>query len=136
TYDELRDIVLKYPNPEDYENYITVLAALQISCRDQDEAKAIAREWAMQAHNFDEGDFEYKWDKGFAHNSTRLITLGTIIKEVQDIEKAEQEERAIEYREAFAECTEANDWNAWAESFKKAQIFGLTRKAIVQIAAE
>lgn len=136
TYEDLRDLVMKYPNPENYENYIKVLAALQISCRDQDEAKSIAREWAMQAHNFDDGDFDYKWDKGFSHNASRLVTLGSIIAEVREIEKAEQEEKAIEYREAFAECTDEKDWNAWAESLRKEPIFGMTRKTIVQVAAE
>lgn len=136
TYEDLRDIVMKYPNPEDYESWITVLAALQISCRDQEEAKAIAREWSAQAGNYDEAEFDHKWDKGFDHNAGRLVTLGSIIKTVRDIEKAEAEEAAVDFREGFSTSENMSDWNAWAESFKKAQIFGLTRKAVVVVAAE
>jgi hypothetical protein len=77
TYDELRDIVMKYPEPESYENWIRVMAALQVSCRDQDEAKEIARDWSMQANNYDESEFEYKWEKGFTHDAQSLVTIGT-----------------------------------------------------------
>lgn len=136
TYEDLRDIVMKYPNPEDYESWITVLAALQISCRNQDEAKDIAREWSAQANNYDEAEFDHKWDKGFDHNAGRLVTLGTIIKTVRDIEKAEAEEAAVDFKEGFQSCENMTDWNSWAESFKKAQIFGLTRKTVVVVAAE
>ncbi|EMQ4336840.1 bifunctional DNA primase/polymerase [Salmonella enterica subsp. enterica serovar Newport] len=136
TYEELHELVMKYPNPEDYENYIKVLAALQISCRDQDEAKMIARDWAMQAHNFDADDFEYKWDKGFSHDATRLVTIASIIKEVKDKQLEEQEQQAVDFKEAFEACTSEAEWNTWAADFKKAEIFGKRRRDVVRVAAE
>ncbi|UYL83575.1 hypothetical protein [Salmonella phage ZCSE8] len=136
SYEELHDLVMKYPNPEDYENYIKVLAALQISCRDQAEAKAIARDWAMQANNFDSDDFEYKWDKGFSHGATRLVTIGSIIKEVKDKEDEEAEQKATDFKEAFDACSDLQEWKNWAADFKKVPIFGFTRKEVVNVAAK
>lgn len=136
TYDELRELVMKYPNPEDYENWITLIAALQISCRDQDEAYAIAREWSEQASNFDETEFDLKWEKGFDHKSGSLVTIASIIKVVKDIEYEEAAAAAVDFKEGFMSCENMVDWYSWADSFRKAQIFGALRKAVVKVAAE
>lgn len=136
SYDELRELVMRYPNPEDYDNWVKVLAALQVSCRDQDEAKEIAREWSAQADNFDESDFEYKWDKGFTHSASRLVTIASIIKEVKDEDDRIAEEKRVEYAEAFAEVTSLVEWSNWAESFKKEPVFGIPRRSVMEIAAK
>nr|UFK26594.1 putative primase [Yersinia phage Rostov 43] len=136
SYDELRDLVMRYPNPEDYDNWVKVLAALQVSCRDQDEAKEIAREWSAQADNFDESDFEYKWDKGFTHSASRLVTIASIIKEVKDEDDRIAEEKRVEYAEAFAEVTSLVEWSNWAESFKKEPVFGIPRRSVMDVAAK
>lgn len=134
SYEELRDLVMKYPNPENYENYITVLAALQISCHDQDEAKDIAESWARQASNFDEGDFEYKWSQGFRHESTSLVSLGSIIKTVREIEEEEAVSKVDDFREGFQGCSTVAEWDAWASDFRKLRVFDLNRKVITDIA--
>lgn len=136
SYDDLRDIVMKYPNPEDYHSWITVLAALQVSCRDQDEARIIARDWSMQASNYDEDAFDEKWSEGFHHTSGKLVTLGTIIKTVRDLESQEIEAKKVEFKEGFESCSDLSDWNAWADDFRKVQVFGHERTTIVDIAAK
>lgn len=136
TYDDLRDIVMKYPNPEDYHSWITVLAALQVSCRDQEEAKEIACDWSKQASNYDGDAFEAKWEEGFHHTAGKLVTLGTIIKTVRDLEVKEVEEKKLEFREGFESCTDYNDWCVWSSDFKKVPVFGHDRKMIVNIAAK
>ena len=134
TYDELRDIVMKYPDPENYENWIRVMAALQVSCRDQDEAKEIARDWSMQADNYDESEFEYKWEKGFTHDAQTLVTIGTIIKTVHEIEEKEAREQVSEFTEAFNEVTTMADWKAWADDFRKLRVFGIERQPTIDAA--
>lgn len=134
TYDELRDIVMKYPDPENYENWIRVMAALQVSCRDQDEAKEIARDWSMQADNYDESEFEYKWEKGFTHDAQSLVTIGTIIKTVHEIEEKEAREQVSEFTEAFNEVTTMADWKAWADDFRKLRVFGIERQPTIDAA--
>lgn len=134
TYDELRDIVMKYPNPESYENWIRVMAALQVSCRDQDEAKEIARDWSMQADNYDESEFEYKWERGFTHDAQTLVTIGTIIKTVHEIEEKEAREQVSEFTEAFNEVTTMADWKAWADDFRKLRVFGIERQPTIDAA--
>lgn len=134
TYDELRDIVMKYPDPENYENWIRVMAALQVSCRDQDEAKEIARDWSMQANNYDESEFEYKWEKGFTHDAQTLVTIGTIIKTVHEIEEKEAREQVSEFTEAFNEVTTMADWKAWADDFRKLRVFGIERQPTIDAA--
>lgn len=134
TYDELRDLVMKYPDPESYENWIRVMAALQVSCRDQDEAKEIARDWSMQANNYDESEFEYKWEKGFTHDAQSLVTIGTIIKTVHEIEEKEAREQVSEFTEAFNEVTTMADWKAWADDFRKLRVFGIERQPTIDAA--
>lgn len=134
SYEELRDLVMKYPNPENYESYITVLAALQISCHDQDEAKDIAESWARQADNFDESDFEYKWSQGFRHESTTLVSLGSIIKTVRDIEEEEAVAKVEDFQAGFSGASSVVEWEAWAKDFRKLRIFDLNRKVITDIA--
>lgn len=135
-YITLREIVMKYPNPENYDSWITVLSALQLSCNDQTEAKEIARDWSMQANNYDDDAFEEKWEKGFSHKAHKLVTLGSIIKVVKDIEKAEVEEKQVEFKEGFESCTTMADWNDWADSLRKVKVFGHDRRVIVEIASK
>lgn len=134
TYDELRELVMKYPDPENYENWIRVMAALQVSCRDQGEAKEIARDWSMQANNYDESEFEYKWDRGFTHDAQSLVTIGSIIKTVHEIEEKEAREQVSEFTEAFAEITTMVDWKAWAADFRKLRVFGIERQPTIDAA--
>lgn len=136
SYEDLRDIVMKYPNPDDYESWITVISALQISCRDQDEAKDIARDWSMQADNYDESEFDYKWDKGFSHKSNSLVTIGSIIKVVKDLEKEELEEKLADFSDGFTLASTLAEWNDWARDFRKVAVFGLERNAIMDAAAD
>lgn len=136
SYDDLRDIVMKYPNPEDYHSWITVLAALQVSCRDQDEARTIARDWSMQASNYDEDGFDVKWNAGFHHTSGKLVTLGTIIKTVRELEDQEIEQQKLEFKEGFNGCADIEEWNTWAGDFRKVPVFGHERSVIVDIAAK
>lgn len=134
TYDELREIVMKYPDPESYENWIRVMAALQVSCRDQEEAKEIARDWSMQANNYDDSEFEYKWEKGFTHDAQSLVTIGSIIKTVHEAEEAEAKLRIEEFTEAFNEVTTMVDWKAWADDFRKLRVFGIERQPTIDAA--
>ncbi|MGC5271594.1 hypothetical protein ACPXAU_24395, partial [Salmonella enterica] len=77
---------------------------------------------------YDESEFEYKWEKGFTHDAQTLVTIGTIIKTVHEIEEKEAREQVSEFTEAFNEVTTMADWKAWADDFRKLRVFGIERQ--------
>lgn len=134
SYEDLRAIVMRYPGYDDYDEWVRVMAALQISCYDEDEAKDIAREWSEQSGKFDEDAFEEKWANGFKHNGSSLFTIGSIIKKVRDLEEEEAKEKITDFVEGFKDAATLDQWNAWAKDFRRLRVFNHERAFITDTA--
>ena len=65
--------LLKYINPDDYDIWMKVGAAL----KHEGESVDLYREWSMASSKYKEGDCERKW-KSFNENTSTIVTGGTI----------------------------------------------------------
>ena len=65
--------LLKYINPDDYDTWMKVGAALKHEGHSVD----LYRQWSMGSSKYKEGDCEKKW-KSFNENTTTIVTGGTI----------------------------------------------------------
>ena len=65
--------LLKYINPDDYDNWVTVGMALKHEGHSVD----LYRQWSMGSSKYKEGDCEKKW-KSFNENTATIVTGGTI----------------------------------------------------------
>ncbi|QGF21057.1 putative DNA primase [Pectobacterium phage MA11] len=134
--DELERLVMLIPGYEDYQTWIEMIAALQISVENQELAYDVALKWSAQAFNFDMDSFEDKWEKGFHHDGDSLITLATFIKQAREIEKEQAALVAEEIIPLFEQANSKKEWMEAADRFKREAIFGVARNDVRAVAIE
>lgn len=133
--DELERLVMLYPNPEDYDEWVKVMMALQVSVEDEDMAYRIALKWSAQALNFDQSDFDHKWENGFKHRG-RVVSLGTILKVVYEVEREQEQIAAEKLIPLFKEAMDTQDWAAAASTLRSEAVFGIARSDVTAAAIE
>lgn len=135
-YDELERKVMLLPNADDYHQWVKVLAALQTGIEDQERAYDIALKWSAQANNFDQDAFDHKWDEGFRHDRSKLVSFRSLLQEAHDIEEQQRAAAVEQIIPTFQEATNREEWMEAAAKFRKAKVFGLARADVIKIAAD
>lgn len=135
-YDDLERKVMLLPNADDYHQWIKVIAALQTGIEDQERAYDIALKWSAQANNFDQNEFDKKWEEGFRHDRNKLISFRSLLQEAHEIEEQQRAEAVERIIPTFMEATTRDEWMTAAGQFRNAKVTGLARADVIKIAAD
>lgn len=135
-YDDLERKIMLLPNADDYHQWVKVLAGLQTGIEDQDRAYDIALRWSAQASNFDQDSFDKKWDEGFRHEKSKLVSFRSLLAEAHDVEE-QQRARALEsIIPSFQKAATREEWLDAAAEFRKTDVFGLARQDAIKVACD
>lgn len=135
-YDELERKVMLLPHPDDYDQWVKVLAALQTGIEDQDRAYDIALKWSAQANNFEQDAFDKKWDEGFKHVRSKLVSFRSLLAEANDIEEQQRAQALATIIPTFQQAATREEWMEAATEFRKTEIFGLARQDAIKVACD
>lgn len=135
-YEDLERKVMLLPNPDDYDQWIKVLAALQTGIEDQDRAYDIALRWSAQASNFDQDAFDKKWEEGFKHTRSKLVSFRSLLAEANDIEEQQRARALATIIPTFQKAATRDEWAEAAAEFRKTEIFGLARHDAIKVASD
>lgn len=133
--DELRNRLMLVPHPDDYDEWIKIGMALYHQFDGEDMGLRLWHEWAETADNYDGDALDRRWD-GFKVEGKRRapITARYILRLAQESVENEAAELALSLQTDFLAAKTLPDWEKARQKAREAEIDGLSRAALAQVA--
>lgn len=133
--DELRNRLLLVPHSEDYDEWIKIGMALYHQFDGEDTGLRLWHEWAETADNYDQDALDRRWD-GFKVEGKRRapITARYILRLAQESVENTAAELAMTLQDAFIAAKDLPAWEKARQQAREAEIDGLSRSALAQVA--
>lgn len=133
--DELRNRLLLVPHPDDYDEWIKIGMALYHQFDGEETGLRMWHEWAESADNYDADALDRRWD-GFKVEGKRRapITARYILRLAQESVENTAAELALTLHDAFVAAKDLPAWEKARQRAREAEIDGLSRSALAQIA--
>ena len=127
--------ILLVQNPEDYEQWITMGMALHHQWDGGDQGLAYWHEWSESADNYDADSLERRWaDFNIQGKKRAPITFRWVLKMASEALETQAEKLNEKLRDAFINAKTKKEWDKAAKESKEAEIDGVMRSALAQIA--
>ena len=137
TTDELRSRLLLVPGAEDYETWVQVGMALFHQFDGADEGRELWHEWSETADNYDGDALDRRWGDFNIHGKKRApLTARYILRLAKEAVENTTAELTIKLRDAFLEAKDLQAWAKAQQMVREAEIDGLSRSALAQVAKE
>lgn len=137
TVDELRSRLLLVPGAEDYETWVQVGMALYHQFDGEEEGKELWHEWSETADNYDGDALDRRWDDFNINGKKRApLTARYILRLAKEAVENTTAELTIKLRDAFLEAKDLQAWEKARAMVREAEIDGLSRSALAQVAKE
>lgn len=133
--EECRARMLLVPNPEDYDQWVT----MGMACYHQWDGDEIGlkfwHEWSETAHNYDADGLDRRWeDFGIDGKKRAPITFRWVLKEANDAMDNAAEKLRLSLIDGFSAAKEMKQWEAIAKQVRVAEISGLVRSQMANVA--
>lgn len=135
--DEIRSRLMLVPGAEDYDTWFQVGMALYHQWDGGEPGLTLWHEWSETADNYDRDALERHWESfGIAGKKRAPVTARFILKMSAEAVLNTNAELGQKLRLAFAGATDVVAWDKAAKETRKAEIDGLVRSSIAQVAKE
>lgn len=135
--DEIRARLLLVPNPDEYETWVNVGMALYHQWDGEQPGLQFWHEWAETADNYDADALDRRWDDFKINGKKRApITVRYILKLSKEAVANTTAELGMKLRDAFMNATNLSEWDKARQMTKEAEIDGLSRSSLAQVAKE
>ncbi len=134
---ELRSRLLLVPGAEDYDTWFQVGMALHHQYDGEETGFDLWNEWSEMADNYDPDALQRHW-KTFAIDGKKRapLTARFIIRLAKEAVEKTALELGVKLRDAFINAKDLSEWEKARQQAREAEIDGLARSALAQVAKE
>lgn len=135
--EEIRSRLMMVPGADDYDTWSQIGMSLYHQYDGGEPGLTFWHEWSETADNYDRDALERHWESFAIQGKKRApVTARYILKLSQEALLNTNQELGHKLRMAFAAATDIVAWDKAAKDAKKAEIDGLVRSSIAQVAKE
>lgn len=135
--DELRSRLLLVPGAEDYDTWVQVGMALYHQFDGDQVGLDLWHEWSEVADNYDPDALARHWESFSISGKKRApITARYILRLAKEAVETTSVEMALKLRDAFLSATNIVEWKRAVEMAREAEIDGIARGSIAQVAKD
>lgn len=133
--DECHQRILLVPNPEDYDQWILMGMACHHQWDGGETGLAFWHEWSETADNYDADALERRWEDFHIQGKKKApTTFRWVLKMANEALESAAEKLNQKLRDAFISAQTKKEWDRACAAAKEAEIDGVMRGALAQIA--
>lgn len=137
TDDELRARLMIVPNPEDYEQWINIGAALYHQYDGDEFGLTLWHEWSETADNYDGDSLDRHWKSFDIKGKKRApLTARLILKLAREAASTESLAQSMRLKDLFLQAKDLGDWDKAKNAAREAEVDSLARSALAVVAKE
>lgn len=137
TDDEIRARLLLVPNADDHDTWVDVGMALYHQWDGGQPGLQFWHEWAETADNYDADALERRWETfGIGGKKRMPLTVRYILKLSKEAVAKTTVELSLKLRDLFLSAKTVEDWEKARQETREAEIDGLARSSLAQVAKE
>jgi hypothetical protein len=135
--DEIRARLLLVPNPEDHDTWFQVGMALYHQWDGEQPGLQFWHEWSETADNYDADAVDRRWETFKIDGKKRApVTVRFILKLSSEAVASTTAELGLKLRDSFINAKDMLAWEKARKATREAEIDGLTRSSLAQVAKE
>lgn len=137
TIEELRSRLMLVPHPEDYDQWFSVGAALHHQFGGDQIGFDLWAEWSETADNYDADALERHWPTFDIEGKGRApLTARFILRLAKEHIEKTANELSVKLKDLFINAKDLAEWEKARQAAREAEIDGLSRAALANVAKE